>query len=218
MIVTKTNHMIFRALIIFIASSFFLTASADNEPNSELGPWSAMFYVGGTAKEVFIDAIMGKYTSYGETIYAAELAYIIDKKNLFRRIFSPVFDTVEVAGNLAFRHDRIHGDNVKEANLYIIWRFSKFPWSNYLRNSIAIGDGISYASHAPLADREPNKPAHEFSKFLNYLMLEITFALPKYPNLQLLLRTHHRCTAWGTFPKNPNAGSTNIGVGIRYYF
>jgi hypothetical protein len=215
-----TIRIICKILVILIVTSYFLTALANAESDSdiELDPWSIMFYVGGTAKEVFIDAIRGKYSSFGETIYAAELAYTLDKKNLFRRIFSPVFDTVEIAGNLAYRHDRTHKDHVKEANLYIIWRFSRFPWRKHLRNSIAIGDGISYASHSPFADHEKGVPVNGHSKLLNYLMLEVTFALPKYPNLQLILRSHHRCTAWGTFPKNANAGSTNVGLGIRYYF
>ncbi|HBY55802.1 MAG TPA: hypothetical protein DEG23_03190, partial [Coxiellaceae bacterium] len=58
----------------------------------------------------------------------------------------------------------------------------------------------------------------DFSRLLNYLLVEITFALPSHPELQLAVRVHHRCTAWGTFPKNANAGSTNVGLGIRYYF
>jgi hypothetical protein len=184
----------------------------------DLGPWSFMLYRGGTAKQTFGQVISGKYSSFGETIYAAEVAYTLDQNNLIRRIFRPLFDTVQVAGNLAYRHDYVHHDNVKEGNLYLIWRWTKFPWERYLSNSLAIGDGISYDSHPPFANLEEGQPAGNFSKLLNYLMLETTFALPSQPQLQLVFRIHHTCTAWGTFPKNASAGSTNVGVGLRYYF
>lgn len=214
---TKPN--LIRKLPMFFGGIFyFMSSLASSNINKELGPWSGLIYCGGTAKQVFGDVITGKYSSFGETIYAAEIAYILDQNNLIRRFFHPVFDIVQVAGNIAYRHDYAHHDNVKEGNLYLIWRFSRFPWSRYLRNSVAIGDGVSYASHPPIADVELGKPASEYGRFLNYLMLELTFALPAYPQFELALRVHHRCTAWGTFPGNANAGSTNVGIGIRYYF
>jgi hypothetical protein len=186
--------------------------------NGDLSSWSAMFYYGGTAKKTFGQVILGQYISFGETIYAAEVAYTLDQNNLIRHFFKPLFDTVQIAGNLAYRHDYAHHDGVKEGNLYLIWRLTKFPWERYLSNSLAIGDGISYDSHPPFVNRESNQPASKFSRFLNYLMLEATFAWPSTPQLQLVVRLHHTCTAWGTFPKNANAGSTNVGLGVRYYF
>ena len=196
----------------------FCSLSVNAAPQSDLGSWSGLLYYGNTAKQVFGDVMIGKYSSFGEVIYAGELAYTLDQSNLIRRFFKPVFDVVQVAGNVAYRRDYTNSDNVKEGNLYLIWRFSRFPWDNYLKNSIAIGDGISYDSHPPFADRETGKPASEFGRLLNYLLLEFTFALPSHPELQLALRVHHRCTAWGTFTGNPSAGSTNIGIGVRYYF
>ena len=223
MLIMKKNYNIskFVCLLVFVLTlniSITTSARAQNYEDALKGPWSSMFYFGGTSNEVFIDAIIGKYSSFGENIYAFELAYILDRENLFRSIFSFFFDTVEIAGNVAFRHDFRRGDNVKEANLYLIWRFAKFPWRDYLRTTIGFGDGISHASHIPFADREAGETIENHSRTLNYLMLELTFALPKYPNLELLIRTHHRCTAWGTFAGNPNAGSTNVGFGLRYHF
>jgi hypothetical protein len=214
-LIKKIYYYFFRILLITgsLTSSISVLAV-----NSDLGPWSALFYYGGTAKQTFGQVMRGKYSRFGETIYAAEIAYTLDQKNLIRRFFKPLFDTVQLAGNLAYRHDYIRHDDVKEGNLYLIWRWTKFPWERYLSNSLAIGDGVSYATHSPSADQESDKPTSDFSKILNYLMLEATFALPSKPQLQLVFRIHHRCTAWGTYSKNANAGSTNIGLGIRYYF
>jgi len=206
-------------LLTILGSTLFSSAlTFATNANGDLGPWSVMFYRGSTAKQTFGQVLYGKYSSFGETIYAAEIAYTLDQSNLIRRFFKPLFDTVQIAGNLAYRHDYNHHDNVKEGNLYLIWRWTKFPWERYLSNSLAIGDGISYDSHPPFANREDNQPANNYSKLLNYLMLEATFALPSTPQLQLVFRMHHTCTAWGTFPKKADAGSTNVGLGIRYYF
>lgn len=199
-------------------STCSLVALANNAVNSDLGPWSILLYRGSTATQAFAELLGGKYNSAGEDLYTAELAYTLDQSNVIRKFFRPVFDLVQVAGNVTYRHDYNQHDDVTEGNLYLIWRFTKFPWEHYLKNSIAIGDGISYASHSPYADRNPAIPASNYSKLLNYLMLEVTFAAPLYPALQLALRIHHRCTVWGTFPKKANAGSTSIGLGVRYYF
>lgn len=219
---TKYIAIMLRFVGDFFAYGFLLIAffnvSALAEPQADLGPWSVMAYCGGTAKQKFGDVMLGKYTSFGETIYAGEIAYTLDPNNLFRRFFQPIFDAVQVAGNVAYRHDYIRHDNVKEGNLYLIWRISRFPWSKYLQNSIAFGDGISYDSHPPFANIEEGKPVSEFGRFINYMLIEVTFALPSHPEVELAFRIHHGCTAWGTFPGNSNAGSTNVGIGLRYYF
>jgi hypothetical protein len=218
------------AILVAVLGCFFSLNALAGEPNNDtdaawgslpktdLGPWSGLFYVGATAREPFGDLFMGKFSRYGENIYALEAAYTLNQKNIIRRFFRPVFDVVQLAGNIAYRQDYINHDNDQEGNLYLIWRFTRFPWNQYLKNTVAIGDGVSYAFHAPYADVEKGKPQSDFSRFLNYLMLEITFALPSQPNFELVLRMHHRCTAWGTFPGNASAGSTNIGIGLRYYF
>lgn len=216
---TKVRYSFFKLLLLSIMSYYFFISSITIfAADSDLGPWSILVYYGGTANQTFGQVLSGDYSNFGENIYVAEIAYTLDPNNIIRRFFKPLFDTVQVAGNLTYRHDYVHHDNVKEGNLYMIWRWTKFPWERYLNTSLAIGDGISYASHPPFADQEINKPESNFSRLLNYLILEITFALPSKPQLQLVARMHHRCTAWGTFPKKANAGSTSIGLGVRYYF
>ena len=214
----RTKTMCSMILLSSLISSP-VNANSQIPTDNDLGKWSAMFYFASTANKTFGDVIIGNFSRYGESLYAIEGTYTLDEQNRFRQIFAPIFDTVQLAGNITYRHDYHHHDNVAESNLFVIWRFSRFPWNKYLRSSIAIGDGLSHAFfHTPYADREVDQPNSDYSKFLNYLMLEATFALPAYPHWQLALRIHHRCTAWGTFPKNANAGSTSVGIGIRYYF
>lgn len=216
------TYNIFLKLLSIIIGTLFCSApvfATNFATNKDLGPWSAMLYSGGTAKQSFAQVITGDYANFGEVIYVAEVAYTLDKNNLVRRFFEPLLiDTVQVAGNFAYRHDYKHNDNVEEGNIYLVWRWTKFPWERYMSNSLAIGDGVSYDSHVPFANRCGNQSVDSYSKLLNYLMLEATFAMPSNPQLQLVFRMHHTCTAWGAYPKKANAGSTSIGVGVRYYF
>jgi hypothetical protein len=206
------------AILMFGIHLQILGGIEDNIPLKDPFPWSVLIYRASTATQVFGDVLLGKYSRFGEDLYVAELAYTLDQKNPLRRIFKPLFDIVQIASNITYRHDYNIHDNVTEGNLYLIWRFSRFPWNYYLKTSVAIGDGVSYASHSPFADRNPGVPESNYSKLLNYLMLETTFAAPHYPAWQLVFRIHHRCTAWGTYPKKASAGSTSVGLGIRYCF
>ncbi|HBS52317.1 MAG TPA: hypothetical protein DEA62_05010, partial [Coxiellaceae bacterium] len=75
---------IYKILLVFVISSLLLNVAANAANNSDTGPWSVLFYRGNTAKQVFGDVMIGKYNSYGEEIYAAELAYTLDQNNLVR--------------------------------------------------------------------------------------------------------------------------------------
>lgn len=190
-----------------------LQAQADQDLRSK--QWSLMFYVGAAATQQLGTLIRGKFNSAGETIYTAEVAYTLDINNWLRKFLSPVVDTVQLAGNITKRDARKDPDPVYEYDGYIILRWTKFPWRKYLRTSLAAGEGVSYASHVPYVEQCVNSTNSR--RLLNYLMFEVTFALPKYPDVELVGRIHHRSKAYGVFG-NGNAGSNDVGVGVRYYF
>lgn len=215
----KYKRIFISILLVFVIITTAVAADANR--------WSILLYRGVTAQETFGNLILGKYNSVGEDIYTVELAYTIDQQNIITRIFSPLLDTVQFATNYTWRHDYKHDDNVNEGDLYIIWRWTRwpnifsgreFPWKKYVITTFGCGEGFSYASHPPYADREIGMPADDFNRLLNYLMLEATFALPSHPEWQLVGRLHHRCTMWGLYPKERSAGSTSAGIGIRYLF
>lgn len=170
-----------------------------NEPN----PWSFMLYRGTTAEEKLEEVLLGRYHSAGETIYSAELAYIMYKKQ-------PWF-LIQLAGNIAGRFAD-HSKMVPEADLYGMLRYTNFPWNKYLLTTLAVGDGFSYAAGIPAVEGEGSK------NMLNYLIFELTFALPRYPNLRLVGRIHHRSSVFNLYAGAERTGSNNVGIGIRYYF
>lgn len=177
--------------------------------------WSILLYRGTTSKETLVHLVEGQYHGVGETLYTAEVAYTLDRENRFRKFVSPVVDTVQLAANLTKRDDDKDPDAVYEGDGYVIFRWTKFPWREYLHTSFAAAEGISYASHVPYVEK--GSTSDDSRRLLNYLMFEITVALPKYSDIELVGRIHHRSTAFGLFG-NGNSGSNNIGVGIRYYF
>lgn len=199
------------------APASIATPSDSNQPvNFDTRPWSTLFFVGATAKQQLGQLIGGEYHSANETLYSAELAYALNKENMVRRFLRPVVGVVQVAANLAYRDERKTSSSFAEGDLYFVFRWVNWPWDNYLTTTFAAGEGISYTSRVPYVETH-DATAHGSQRLLNYLVFEITFALPSHPEWQLVGRIHHRSTAYGVFG-NSNGGSNTVGLGIRYLF
>jgi hypothetical protein len=97
-----------------------------------------------------------------------------------------------------------------ELNALVIGRWVTFPWNAYLDTTFAVGEGISYATEVPALEREEGA-----SQWLNYLLVEVTFALPKYPEWAIVGRIHHRSGLFGALAPN---GSNVVAAGIKYRF
>jgi hypothetical protein len=97
-----------------------------------------------------------------------------------------------------------------ELNALAVARWVTFPWNAYLATTFAVGEGISYATKVPKLENQP-----EASQALNYLLFELTFALPTHPEWALVGRIHHRSGFWGALAPNH---SNVVGVGIKYRF
>jgi hypothetical protein len=97
-----------------------------------------------------------------------------------------------------------------ELNALAIARWVTFPWNAYLDTSFAAGEGISYATEVPELEAGPGA-----SQALNYLLFEVSFALPAHPEWALVGRIHHRSGFWGALAPN---GSNAFGLGVKYRF
>lgn len=227
--------MIFNKIRIFllavICSGFcgiILAKSDDNDSNKSIQdlppqvlmmeerPWSALIYAGSTDARELGQLIKGEYVGAGETLYSAELAYTLSQNNPITKFLSPLVSAIQVAGNYAYRVEHGGNPDVNEGDLYLMFRWAHFPWDNYLATTLAAGEGISYTSRIPPLEIN-GVSSDESERLLNFLVFEVTFALPSHPEWQLVGRIHHRSGAFGVF-SNGNAGSNNVGLGIRYYF
>lgn len=145
---------------------------------------------------------------------SVDLSYQLAPENPLRRFFQPLVSTVEVAGNITQRHDP--NGLIYEFDPYLNFRWKNFPWNNVVATTLSIGDGLSYATGLPLRE-EHDSTNNNAKHLLNFLVLEASFATPKYPDVQLVVRVNHRCGAWGLFGAG-NLSSNAVGVGIRYLF
>lgn len=108
-----------------------------------------------------------------------------------------------------------------EFNLVLVLRWLKFPWNHYLKTELAIGEGISYATKIPPIEQSQHAInhglTHNTSQWLNYLMFELNFALPAYPNTGVFYRIHHRSGDYGLI-NGVSDGSNFVGLGLRHEF
>lgn len=85
-----------------------------------------------------------------------------------------------------------------ELNALVIGRWVTFPWNAYLNTTLAVGEGISYATDVPELEREEGA-----SQWL------------KYPEWAIVGRIHHRSGFFGALAPN---GSNVVAAGIKYRF
>ena len=118
--------------------------------------------------------------------------------------------TVELEGQ-AIRHFGFQTH--WEFTAAIIFRWLPFPWDKYVDTSFAFGDGVSAATEVP--DVETDKiDEGSGQEFLNLVILEFDFTLPRWPRWSFVARLHHRSGAYGLLGEGE--GSNFAGFGIRY--
>ena len=98
----------------------------------------------------------------------------------------------------------------------VYFRWTWFPWNDYVRTTIGLPLGLSLASKVDSLERNANSNEHG-SILLNYFSPEITFALPQYPGDELFFRFHHRSGIFGLI-NHVHAGTQYGVVGLRYRF
>ncbi len=103
-----------------------------------------------------------------------------------------------------------------EYNALILHRWMYYPWSDRVRITSAIGNGLSWASEVPALElaSHTNEGA---TQLLSYLLLELTVGIPGFEGVDLVGRIHHRSGVFGLFD-DVHGGSNIISLGLRYEF
>lgn len=103
-----------------------------------------------------------------------------------------------------------------EFNAVLIHRWTRFPWNRWVRTSLAIGDGLSYATAVPRLELE--SPTNEgAARLLNYLVLELGLAPPEAQRWSVIGRIHHRSGVYGLFG-DVDGGSNIMSLGVKYRY
>lgn len=103
------------------------------------------------------------------------------------------------------------------AALYV--RYTAFPWNNFVRTTIGIDTGLSFATGAPFYEVQKSGMYHG-SRVLHYLGPEITFAPPDRDDIEGFFRIHHRSGASTIFGplsifNGANGGVQFLTAGVR---
>ncbi len=83
-----------------------------------------------------------------------------------------------------------------------------------LQGSVAIATGLSWTSRLPVMEQAVDP---DTKRLLQFLALEIDVARRDRPEYALVLRLHHRSSAWGLYGTE-NGGSNFVALGLRRRF
>ncbi len=104
------------------------------------------------------------------------------------------------------------GEHQGQITGLIVGRWRWFPWDKYLDTSLAVGEGVSYNTSVSKIEKEDDEDA---TRWLNYLLVELTFKVPKFERWDLVYRIHHRSSNNHLI----GAGASNyVCGGIKYSF
>ncbi len=177
---------------------------ADNDLSSMDPKWFLTIYAGRYAHETLLGDMLRLRSSFREE--NSQVVVVAVARELWR--YKDLF-ALEAEGQVG-RHfaDMDHW----EFNGLAAFRWHAFPWDRYLDTSFAIGNGLSFPTDLPRVERKYDEDA---VRVLNYLLVELTFALPEKPRWSFSLRIHHRSDVFGLFG---GGGSNFLCSGIKYRF
>lgn len=192
-----------RILCAVLATAFALPATAADITR----PDAFTFYLGRiSAEETWHDVLLKPWSSDYTDAYLVTAAY----SRAYRESHEGALRTeFEVNATYNFG-DQSHWElNVAPVSL----RWSRFPWSDKFRSSLAFGAGLSYAFEFPRVEYELE---NDTKQLLVFWMLEFA-AGPRDGAWSAILRLHHRSPAWGLMGVD-DGGMNAPSLGFRYEF
>jgi len=169
----------------------------------EVPPWAATIYGGRFTSDDLGPALIGNLSGFEDS---ALVGFGLARTVAGRRPLS-----LEVEGQI-LQHFGNQGHS--EGTVALVLRWHDFPWDDKIDTTFAIGEGLSFATSVPELEIRRNGRS---TQLLNYLLFELTFALPQEPDWQFVGRLHHRSGVYGLFD-GVGSGSNVYSAGIRRRF
>lgn len=98
----------------------------------------------------------------------------------------------------------------------LFFRYHGFPWDKYLVTTVAASTGLNWASDVSEVEQARARDG-QGSQLMHFFAPEITLAYPSVPNVQLVLRMHHRSGVFGLV-SDAWGGAQYGSVGLRIWF
>ncbi|MDH3240419.1 MAG: hypothetical protein OEO83_07115 [Alphaproteobacteria bacterium] len=109
------------------------------------------------------------------------------------------------------------GRRFGDESLWEVWagaglRWRDFPWNDVIATTFGLTlVGLDYTSEVPAHERRFH--GNDDSRLLGFFAPEITLALPRHPEIAILLRLHHRSNVFGLFD---DGSATFTTAGLRF--
>ncbi len=169
----------------------------------EVQPWAVTTYAGRFVSDDLGPALIGNLSGFEDS---GLLGFGVARTIAGRRPIS-----LEVDGQI-LQHFGNQGHT--EGTVAIVARWHNFPWNEKIDTTFAVGEGLSFATSVPALEINRNGRS---TQLLNYLLFELTFALPQEPDWQVVGRLHHRSGVFGLFD-GVGSGSNIYVAGLRRRF
>jgi len=136
-------------------------------------------------------------------------------RHAISRCIATLWDRVDVEPELGL------GQRFGEQDETEIWgavflRYRGFPWDRAVVTSVALSTGFNYASAVSEEEVERARDG-KGSRWMHFFSPEITFALPRSPQVELLFRFHHRSGVFGLV-SDAWGGAQYGAIGLRVRF
>lgn len=105
-------------------------------------------------------------------------------------------------------------ESLSEIAIAPVLSWSGFPWNEILRTKVRAGPlGASYTTSISSLERGQDGRG---SQWLNFLMIEFAFLLPKVPSEEVFIRLHHRCAVYDLLNNYGANGEDFLALGYRH--
>ena len=125
------------------------------------------------------------------------------------RLLKPQFEPYLTLTFVDQNNDSIFPDY----NAGVGFRWVDFPWNRWIKTTFFMGLGLSYSSHIYQVDRDRH-PDEDRSNLKFDWPIQFTFALPRWPQHQLVLLNDHQ-SGGHIFDEG---GVNSVGLAYRYEF
>jgi hypothetical protein len=172
--------------------------------------WSGTLFIGSSVADGKLrDLIVAPWSgSWGDdTLVGGAVQYRLGR---FWRFFM-----LDLEGGAVYRSGDTNGGEFWGA---VYLRYDGFPWTNYIYTTFGISMGPDYVTRLPQVERGTDaRPEPNQSRWLNFFSPELTFALPDYPQYEVVMRYMHRSGIFGTY-NGVYEGANSFVLGARYRF
>jgi hypothetical protein len=173
----------------------------------DLRPAAVTFWIGTAAQDGILRDIA---TSPWNADWGADTFYGVSYSHRLGRFWRDFAVDIEAGGGY-----RAGSTNTPEAWGALYVRYDGFPWRNRLYTSFGLSTGLDWVNRLPESETgTPQQPEPNTTKVLHYFSPEFAFALPHYPEHELVLRYSHRSGIFGTF-NGVWEGSNVLMLGYR---